>query len=98
MGRRNLKFWRWLLQQKYYFDKGLGLFGYLKYVIIGIGISFKDFYLTIIMGIVTSIFCYILGFLWTRKRLGDLENDISNQYNPFVSKTLRLLGKNKKFK
>lgn len=87
-----------ILKQKFYFDTGLGVSGYFKYLIVGFGFTIKDTMLTIIAGLFSAIVMYLVGFLWCKYNLSTISNDIANSYNPFVTDTLKLLSESKKFK
>lgn len=76
-----------ILWIKKYFDVGLGLTNYAKYLIaffglysVGEGISMN---ITLIIGIAYIIGCFILGFVWIKFKLIDAENEIDNVLNPF---------------
>lgn len=87
-----------LLTHKLYFDTGLGLTNYFKYVIAFIGLASNDVKKTLIAAIIYAIICYILGYIWIKKDMATIDNDVKNQFNPFVKETLKHLSKNKKFK
>lgn len=72
----------WLLWQKRYFDTGFGVLGYLKYLIVGMGFT-GNTALTIKFGIIYALVCYIFGTIWVKKKVVDMENEISNILNPF---------------
>lgn len=69
---------------KAYFDKGLGLTNYVKYLIAFFGVASLNVKSTMIIGSVYLILCYILGRLWYKFKLVETENEISNRFNPFV--------------
>lgn len=95
VGAKGFKYW--ILQQKFYFDKGLGLIGYLKYIILGVGFAFKDVKLTLLLGALSGIALYFLGLFWTKFGMTEIEMAVSNQYNPFVKDTLKHLSNANKF-
>lgn len=96
MGRRDLKYF--ILRQKYYFDNGFGLTSYFKYVIAFFGLASNNVEQTMILAGLFAVLCYILGFYWVKYHFLEAQNDIANQYNPFVRQTLKGLSKTKKFK
>ena len=69
---------------KTYLDKGLGVTGYFKYLIAFFGLASKDVNQTLIIAILYALFCYILGWYWINHGYLDAENEVSNQFNPFV--------------
>ena len=73
-----------ILIQKAYFDKGLGLTNYAKYLIALFGIASLNFKLTMYIGFAYLVFCYILGRLWYKYKLVETENEVNNIFNPFV--------------
>jgi len=94
-----------LLLLKAYFDRGLSLTNYMKYIIAIFGFYSLseniDFKYLLIIGVFYIIFCFILGWLWYKYRLIDLENEINNIYNPFqreIRRKLRVNRHTEKFK
>jgi len=80
----NIPRWLWW---KRYFDVGLGLTSYAKYLIaffgmysIGEGVNMNY---TLILGVVYIISCFIIGKIWVYYKMIDRENEISNILNPF---------------
>lgn len=69
---------------KAYFDKGFALTNYFKYILLLFGWATADVQNTIIIGVVWCFGCLILGRLWFHFRLIDTEQEILNQFNPFV--------------
>lgn len=69
---------------KAYFDKGFSLTNYFKYLLLLFGWATSDVQNTIIIGIIWCFSCLILGRLWFYYRLIDTEQEILNQFNPFV--------------
>lgn len=83
-----------------YFDKGLGLTSYFKYVIalfglysIGTNIDIKY---TMILGVLYIFSCFVLGFVWIERKLIDYENEINNILNPFQREVREKLWKKSK--
>jgi len=84
-----------LLLQKAYFDKGFGLTNYFKYVLILFGWATDDVKNTIIVGILWIVSCWIIGRLWFRFKLVDIENEINNIFNPFQREVRQHLKRRK---
>lgn len=73
----------WWLWAKKYFDTGLGITNYAKYLIAIFGLTSRDVANTIYIMLVYFIFCMILGKLWIKYKVTDKENEINNLLNPF---------------
>jgi hypothetical protein len=69
---------------KNYFEKGLSLSNYLKYVIAFGALASQDLKLVLIWAAIYGAFCYILGFIWFKSDFIKAEIEVSNQYNIFV--------------
>ena len=69
---------------KAYFDKGLGLTNYLKYVIAFFGLASNDVKSTMLVALFYAIFCFILGWAWYRFKLIETEIEIHNNFDMFV--------------
>jgi len=81
-----------LLLLKAYFDKGLGLTNYIKYMIAFFGIASLNAKVTLILGIVYGVLCFIVGWVWFRFRLVEVEKEIENKYNLFVTEMREMSG------
>ena len=77
-----MKFYKTLLL-KAYFDKGLGLTSYFKYMIAFYGMSSVNVKSTMLIGIIYGFFCFFLGWIWYQFKFIETENEISNLFNPF---------------
>lgn len=92
------KFYKILLW-KAYFDKGFGLLNYLKYLIavVGVGAIFQGVSLKVILfwGFVYAVLCFALGKIWLKYGLYDIEQDISNHFNPFAREVRHHISKQK---
>lgn len=92
-----MKFYR-LLLIKAYFDKGLGLTNYFKYILAFVGIfQLINAKTGIILALSYIIFCLLLGWIWYKYQLIETENEINNIYNPFQREVRERLSK-KRFK
>ena len=72
-----------ILLWKSYFDKGMGLTNYLKYVIAFFGMASLNVKATMIIAGIYAIFCLVLGWIWYRFGIINIENEVGNQFNPF---------------
>ena len=80
---------------KYWFDVGFGWTNYVKYFIALFGISSLNVKATLIIAFLYGVLCFILGFLLCKYKWIDVQNDISNMYNPFVSEMRNSIRKRK---
>ena len=91
-----------ILLLKRYFDVGLGLTQYFKYIVAFAGIfRIIDGFQALILVTLYLVFCFVLGFIWLKYGFYEIENEISNRFNPFqteVRAKLKLSSKSKKFK
>jgi len=67
---------------KAYFDKGLSITNYFKWVIAFFGLASRDVKITLIIAIGYAISCLILGRIWFHFKLVDTEHEIQNIVNP----------------
>jgi Ca2+/Na+ antiporter len=92
-----MKLYRILLY-KAYFDKGLQLTNYFKYLFGFAGIfSLIDAQQAIYIGIFYCLFCFLFGWWWYSYGLTDTENEIGNRFNPFQREVRKRLS-HKRFK
>ena len=84
---------------KAYFDKGLGVTSYAKYIIALFGFySYAnkiDLNWTILIGFLYATSCVFIGKLWYKFKLIDIENEIQNLFNPFQREMRKRLGRDK---
>lgn len=73
-----------ILLHKRYFDTGYNLTNYIKYIIALFGISSLNIQLTLILGFIYAVFCYIIGHIWHKHRFVEVDNEISNRFNLFT--------------
>ena len=73
-----------LVLWKSYFDQGLGLTNYLKYVIGFFALASKDLTSTFIFVGIYLVFCLILGYCWFKYGWVQVQQEVSNNYNLFV--------------
>lgn len=78
-----------LLLLKTYFDTGLGLTNYIKYFIAFFALASKDIFWTIFFGLAYALSCFIIGFIWYHYKWIEVQNEVSNRYNPFVKEMRR---------
>lgn len=74
---------------KKYFDTGLGLTSYIKYLIAFIGLASSDVKATLFIAILYAFLCYFLGMYWIKSEFFELEQEVSNIYNKFVREMRR---------
>lgn len=74
----------WLLQQKAYFDKGSDILNLLKYGLAAMGIFAGSKSQIIFYAVSFVIVSYIVGLLWWKNRLAEIELEVYNKINPFV--------------
>ena len=91
-----------ILLVKTYFDKGWGLLGQIKYLILLFGflegIRTQSIHLTIVAGVVYCAVCYLIGRIWYKNRFVDVEMEISNIFNPFANDVRKKLKIRKVYK
>ncbi len=73
-----------LLMFKAFFDKGYSITNYFKNLIIVFGATTQDIKSTIILVILYTLGCFILGWLYITRGWFEAENEIMNKYNLFV--------------
>jgi hypothetical protein len=69
---------------KAYFEKGLSITSYAKYLIAFFGLASGDLFSTIILGLVYIPICYSIGWFWFKKEFAKAELEVTNRINPFV--------------
>lgn len=77
---RLYKFCLW----KAYFDKGMGILGYAKYLIAFYGLASANVKTTMIVAVGYAVAALIIGRLWYYYRIIDTEIEIGNIVNPFA--------------
>lgn len=83
---------------KAYFDKGLQLTSYAKYLIAFFALASLNVNLTLIIGFIYAVLCLILGFYWYKSDFIKAEIEVGNRYNLFVNEVRQKLKKTKSFK
>lgn len=87
-----MKYLKFALHKRY-FDTGMGITNYLKYVIALFGIASLNLKWTMILAVIYAFTSYIIGWYWLNSGLVDAEKEIDNRYNPFVREMRRVYGK-----
>lgn len=95
--RMELKCYKFLIA-KAYFDKGMALTNYVKYLIAFFGIASADVKSTMLIAFGYAIFCYVLGRVWFKYKLIETEIEINNIFNPFVREIRTEIKNGKIFK
>ena len=74
---------------KAYFDKGLAITSYIKWIIAFFGMASQDVKLTLIVGFCYAIFCFFLGLYWFKSSFIIAEAEVGNRYNLFMREVRR---------
>ena len=91
---KELRGYRFVLH-KAYFDKGMSLTSYVKYLIAFFGVASSDVKLTLIIAGFYAVFCYFLGLVWFKYRMIDAETEVGNRFNPFVKEMRQEISGNR---
>lgn len=79
-------------QQKAYFDKGMDILNYGKYVIAALGIALDSIKSLLIIAFIFAIVAYVVGFIWFKMKFVDAEVEVYNRANPFVKEMRSMAG------
>lgn len=71
-------------QQKAYFDKGMDILNYGKYIIAALGIATDNIKTILILAGSFAVAAYIVGLIWFKLKFIDAELEVYNRVNPFV--------------
>ena len=85
---------RFLLWKRY-FDTGLSVTGYVKYLIAFFGVASSDVRMTLVLGIIYGMLCFVIGYAWYRYDFVEANNEIDNRFNRFV-REMRQINETKK--
>jgi uncharacterized YccA/Bax inhibitor family protein len=69
---------------KAYFEKGLSVTSYAKYLIAFFGLASQDIITTLLIGIIYALLCYFLGMYWYKSDFAIAEQEVNNKFNLFV--------------
>jgi hypothetical protein len=86
-----MKFYKFALHKRY-FDTGMGVTNYLKYPLVLLGIAIPNVKAIVYVAVIYAIACYFLGWWWLNGGMTDAENEVSNQFNPFVKEMRKKVG------
>jgi hypothetical protein len=89
-----MRFYRPILY-KAYFDKGLDVTSYIKYIIAFFGLASQDLKTTMWIAGIYAVFCFFLGYAWYKFEIVNCELEVANRFNPFV-KEMRKTYQNRK--
>lgn len=92
--KKKLKLVLW----KRYFDTGLSLTSYVKYLILFFGVTTTNFSNTFFLAFLYALFCFFLGRFWLNSDFYKAETEIGNRYNLFVEEMRKKFGKPNKAK
>lgn len=81
---------------KTYFDKGMAITNYAKYMIAFYGLASQAIEITLLFGGIYFISCVILGWIWYSKDMAIAETEVGNNYNLFVKELRHKFIKKKK--
>jgi len=81
-----------LLLMKAYFDKGYGLTNYFFKLVAVFGLTTQLARATIIILFIYSFSCYFVGRYWYQHQWIEVENEISNIFNPFQQEMRKKFG------
>ena len=74
---------------KGYFEKGLSLTNYVKYLIAFFSLASQDIEAVLWMGGVYAILCFLIGWWWYRSDFIMAEIEVGNKFNKFVKEMRR---------
>ena len=78
-----MRFYKFCLY-KAYFNYGMGLTYYVRWIIAFFGLASQDVNTTMWIAGVYAVFSFILGWSWFKFGLVNAEHEVNNQFNPFV--------------
>ena len=78
-----MRFYRFVLYKKY-FETGYSNSHFLFKMLALFGIASQEVGITLSLGFLYAIFCMITGWLWYKFHFMEAENEVNNQFNPFV--------------
>lgn len=78
-----------IIRHKAYFEKGMGLLSYGKYIVAALGLASSDMNFILLIGSGFAISCYLLGIIWIKKGFYEEESNFNNEYNPQIKQLLK---------
>lgn len=69
---------------KRYFDTGYAITTYVKWFIAFFGLASQELIITLVIGLIYGLSCFVIGWLWFKYRYFLVEQEVSNQHNLFV--------------
>ena len=98
MAKKTYRDWQYIIcLHKAYFDKGMSVTNYIKYIIVAFGAVFRSMNGTIIFAAAYGLFCYLFGMYWYKSGFIFADKEVGNLFNLFQREVRNKL-KTKKFK
>ena len=69
---------------KEYFEKGMSLTRYVKYLIAFFGLASGNVVITMMIGLTYATVSFFIGYFWIKWGIYTAELEVSNQFNLFV--------------
>ena len=81
-----------------YFDKGMALTKYIKYLLFisGLASDGQQFWTITFIGALYLLSCFVTGYFWYRWKWIEAENEVSNRFNLLAKEIRATIRKNKK--
>ena len=70
---------------KRFFDTGLGLTSYGKYILVAFGFASRNVKLTLWIGLIYAIGCFFLGRWWHKYGYENMSRKVENSFNPEIT-------------
>lgn len=80
---------------KRYFDQGYSITNYIKYLVAVVGVTTGDLGTTVWLAVGYTLACFLVGWVWYNYDFMWVDNEIGNQYNPFVGEVRNAIDEEK---